>query len=227
MSLMEGNKLLEVSHGLDLGGLAGRSTIRWSGDGLGSNSGGGSLNGLFTSRGELGDFASESGNVSLGDRLLLGLESTLDDGLGCLGSSFGGSSRALISLEESVGIESGGLAILETEVGKSGASAKLDNTVSGNVALTRHFGDVREGIGLAGGGDGGDHGIMNVGVDKVLHLVISVDVQRMSVERDGGVVGGLETVDDQLELNTSVRGEDVLGSNLGELEGPVGDENNL
>jgi hypothetical protein len=48
----------------------------------------------------------------------------------------------------------------------------------------------------------------------------------MSVE-DGGTLGGLEAVDNQLKLNTSIRGEDVLGLDLGELERPVVDDNNL
>jgi hypothetical protein len=104
---MESDQFLEVSHGFDLGGLARRGTVTRSGDSLGSKSSSGSLDSLFTSRGELGDFGSETGDVGLGDRLLLGLESSLDGWLSTLGGDLGSSSRSLVGLEKSVGIKGG------------------------------------------------------------------------------------------------------------------------
>jgi hypothetical protein len=70
---------------------------------------------------------------------------------------------------------------------------------------------------------------MNVLVNESLHLIVSVDVERVSIQGDalGLVVGGLERVDDEFELNTTVGGENILGFDSCEFKGPVHDENNL
>lgn len=64
-------------------------------------------------------------------------------------------------------------------------------------------------------------------LDNSLHLVISVDVDGVSSGNDLLVKVGLEGVDNESNLKTSVGGEDGRGVNLSHLKGPVGDEDNV
>jgi len=218
---------LELTHGSHIGRLDTGETLSRSRDGLGANS----LDRLListrlTAGSVLSDLGSNTSDVGLLDRFAFDLEAGLVDNLrldGFTGVSLGGGT--LIELKEIVRVEDGGLGLLETEVGEVIAVGELDNTL-GDVALTRELGDIRKGLRLERVLNRGGLGGVNVLVDEGLHLVVSVEVVRVTVKRDlvtGGVVD-LERVHDKLELNTSVGGEDVLRLDASKLEGPVGDE---
>lgn len=65
-------------------------------------------------------------------------------------------------------------------------------------------------------------------VNSALHLIVSIDVDGVSIEGDaGGVAISSEVVDDKFEFNSTIRGENILRLNSGELKRPVLNGNNL
>ena len=201
--LVHVNHLLESTHRFEVSGSIGGSSLTGSGDSfrsLASNRF--FVNGFFAGR-EFSDLRSKSRNISFLDSFLLRVESTLDLGLDTLVGSF---SRAL---EEIVGAQYGGLTILESKLGEALAGSKFNDT-GRNGSLTE-FRDIRERLALETVRNSSLLSVVDVLVNSVFHLVVSVDIERMSVKGDFIlIIRELKIVDNESELNTTIGGENIL-----------------
>ena len=84
----------------------------------------------------------------------------------------------------------------------------------------------RSHVDLLGGGSGANL-LVTESLDGGLELIISVEVGGAAGGVEGLLELGAEVVDDEAALNTVVGGEDVVGVDAAELEGPLGDHDDL
>jgi len=185
---------------------------------LGSS--GRSLGGRFLADGLLGNLLATSNNgIDSSGALATSLSSGLLGG-SLLALDNAGTLSSLLLLRFSTEGDDLGVSFLELPF-----TAGVGEDTLLNLALSSSDGGHLD---LLGGSGGADLGVTE-GLDGGLELVISVEV--------GGVAGwvkgllelelGLEGVDDESALNTSVGGEALLAVDLAELKSPLGDNNNL